>query len=740
MNVIFKRCVLLSILGIGASLTGLAQATPQCETAAQQIAGAMACYQDAAPGSPLLRFDGAQCQATDAAYFEDQTTAKKFAGAGQVTTLPKTGVPACPVLYLVNPAPPAGALAASVPASPDVRSIPELNKVLREHDPVEVLKLSSGRSTARALNTSANPNAIGTGLPAVAAEVVQILGQIVVDRSTQAAYRMLAEKVQGGLQCVTSDGKPNPNTFFPATCAAVASIRIQDLAMAREVLLRALASDIARAALNRVKWPPGTKLDAKLIAAIEKELDHAGLDAESVKTAKVALHGELQAAAAALRALKKPLTSTEATSVVTSAEAASARTPQRVLEQSITLLLTTISDPTKKRAGVVAHAIAAELEALARAQAAAHVDERAAPVVLAGAALIACEARVAAGTLPNLAACDISKEVDGFTAASERAKVVGRSVARSVQLALTATSDNKPDSDQRIVAALAASFDATCFAVNPDADLGCPALLDVVAQDHPRVILPLSLARGMLEAALERDTNRMVTTAVRGIEAVILPTLAASKETKARKKAMRLLAGIVQYSATFQPAGDGASDTTQAARHEQRTKILESLTADMSDRTGRDGDWIFSLGGSLAFVNGARFGSGETVYNGPVSLSLGVGLQNVPESCPVGWHFELGVLDLAQYLSFQSEPADSDANPDTEERKVVVREPKVQDALSPSFKLGFQWGREVPVYLAGAVGFVPFYQFVRDDGTKTANGAWTAGVALGGYVPLLDVN
>jgi len=88
----------------------------------------------------------------------------------------------------------------------------------------------------------------------------------------------------------------------------------------------------------------------------------------------------------------------------------------------VSLLIGTVSDPTKKRAGVAAQAIVAELEAFARARslgpcgrvigqgAGARV-----PLVLAGGALVTCEARVAGGQIPNLAACDISKEVDAFS-------------------------------------------------------------------------------------------------------------------------------------------------------------------------------------------------------------------------------------------------------------------------------------------------------------------------------------
>jgi len=143
----------------------------------------------------------------------------------------------------------------------------------------------------------------------------------------------------------------------------------------------------------------------------------------------------------------------------------------------------------------------------------------------------------------------------------------------------------------------------------------------------------------MLEAALERDTNRMVTTAVRGVDIVLLPTLANSEQTKARKRVMRLLAGVVQYAKYLSvPVAMLLRAVLSRSTHE------DSGIA----HAGHDGShrarWrlIVSIGGSLAAVGGARFGDGKTVYNGPFSLSLGLGLQNVPATIPVGLHLELG--------------------------------------------------------------------------------------------------
>lgn len=365
------------------------------------------------------------------------------------------------------------------------------------------------------------------------------------------------------------------------------------------------------------------------------------------------------------------------------------------------------------------------------------------PVVLASAALFVCETYIVEGKIDRLASCDVSREVDRFasgvdwsTDRQERAPAVGRSLARSMQLALDAKPGEGADkvaSTPRAVAALAGAFDAACYAVDRTKELGCPATLDVPAGDAERVVKPLSVARGVLEAALERDSNRLIASVGRGLD--LIATLQSDEATsRERRRALRLLSGLAQYAETF--AGTGDKD---GAKHEQRTKVLESLTADMTDRSGREGDWIVSLGGSLAAAGGWRVhapgGQGGGLFSGPLSLSLGGAVQRVPESDYPGPHFELGVIDLAQYLSFRRDIPDGGG----ETKAIVVSKPKLSDALVPSVKVGLQWGREVPLYVAGFAQYAPFYEYETSAGVDR-HGSFIFGVAAGAYVPLLDAN
>ncbi len=525
-----------------------------------------------------------------------------------------------------------------------------------------------------------------SALPDAAAEALQILGQIVVDRASQAGYRLASEKARRGLACGEGD-TPNPATDFPATCETLRTLRVQDIAMSRDVLVRALASDIASLALKPYAKP------------------------------------------------------------------AFAQTPTGALLSTATAAsLGAVSDAGSQRKATMARALADELLSLAQSAAAAkagleNVAPELKPVVLAAGAIVACQLRAEAGDLARLASCDVSREVDRLASGVKwspdeaRAPAVARSIARSVQIALEGFSrdeSDKPASTQRAIAALAGVFDATCYAVERDDPIGCPAVLDLPADHKRNELTYLAVARGALEAALEQDTNRLIASIGRGLE-LLTPAAAAGTKPDGRRemladrrRALRLLAGLAQYAQTF-----AEKEQTAEQKHARRTKILESLTADMTDRSGREGDRIWSLGGSLALVGAARVpgfgGEGGAVASGPLALTLGGAYQNVPKS-GAGLHVELGVVDLAQYLSFRKE-ADGDVPAD---KTAVVRKPSLPDALAPSLKVGLQWGREVPIYLAGFAQYAPFYEFEKKNGGDDRHGSIVFGLALGAYVPLLD--
>ena len=163
--------------------------------------------------------------------------------------------------------------------------------------------------------------------------------------------------------------------------------------------------------------------------------------------------------------------------------------------------------------------------------------------------------------------------------------------------------------------------------------------------------------------------------------------------------------------------------------HKQRTALLESLTRDMTVRTDRGGDSIFSLGGSLRVVGGGRIGRSvdgkhPAALASPLSLTLGFGLDYLFADSRNGIHLEAGVLDLGQYLAW--------------DEGLKLSTPDLGAALSPSFTIAYFWHRELPVFLGATVGYTPSYDFTA-DGSKP-HGAFNAGVTLGVYVPLFDVN
>ena len=151
----------------------------------------------------------------------------------------------------------------------------------------------------------------------------------------------------------------------------------------------------------------------------------------------------------------------------------------------------------------------------------------------------------------------------------------------------------------------------------------------------------------------------------------------------------------------------------------------------MTDRTGRDGDTVATLGGALRFVGGARVGltkNHDSAFYGPVSLPLGVHVTHIPEDdawCGCGVHLQVDVLDLGEYVSFNDQ-----AN---------VAKPNLADALAPSFTLGMAFGKSVPFVLGVTAGYSPRV-VLAPESSPNDKGALNLGVTAGMEVPLFDMN
>lgn len=230
----------------------------------------------------------------------------------------------------------------------------------------------------------------------------------------------------------------------------------------------------------------------------------------------------------------------------------------------------------------------------------------------------------------------------------------------------------------------------------------------------------LALTQPMVVSLIQRDTNSLITAITHALDVIGADKTLA----KDRKRIFALLGGLLNYAETYLPrksADAAASSTTESSLHEQRTKILESLTRTMTDRAGREGDCVWSLGGALQAVVAARIPleKHESIaLHGSISLPLGFGVQTVGG----GIHFMVGIVDLGQYVSWDS--------------SFEVAKPYAEDALSPSLSLGYAWGDSFPLFAAATAGYSPHYRF----SSTSSKGSLNVGATLGFYVPLLDLN
>jgi hypothetical protein len=302
-----------------------------------------------------------------------------------------------------------------------------------------------------------------------------------------------------------------------------------------------------------------------------------------------------------------------------------------------------------------------------------------------------------------------------------------------------ATGTPRPDVPARIAHALDASVELACVQWTTATGNETPSATvceDAALFSTPREAVavtargPRMLMRGarVLHAFLEDDSTDAAFEASELVMDVLVFQFADSIPTDRRRpfaRALRLLGGLLTYAETYREVAD---DSDLAAGHEERRQILESLSAEFTNRNERRGDWIVSLGGSLRLNAGARFHNPEgtdigAAFWGPASLVLGFGVDLVPN--PVGLHLEVGLFDLGQYLDFGD--------------GVTLRTPSPAAAVSPSLTIAISFlGPQVPLFLGVTFGASPFpaEQTASDPGRRVL---YLGGVA-GFYVPLFDLN
>jgi hypothetical protein len=531
----------------------------------------------------------------------------------------------------------------------------------------------------------------------IAAEVVQILGQIVADRASAAAYGLLTDKAKVWLKC--SDKEP----LFESTCELIKTLRLQDLAMAPDQLRGTLTQDALRYVKKKTRGV--VSITAAASSAIHVVL---APQASQPSPPQPADDGCAPANKDIRCAISRYLENHIIPAIAKPIDALTGHSSQAMVQ-------TLIADGLAKlQANTVAELCGLKpreqiLATVAVAFTKCKLDQS-----------TDCAIMQVVDTINNQCT-DTAEKLDDYQVG------YARSLAGHLWEAATLKKDTSAsDEPKRLVAGLEASFEVACMYANAAAGpYECKLLpkhgdplepSEAVAVTHDVVIAAANRDGGGIAAAFVRFLVR------------ILP----ADDDVTQRKGLRILSTISAYAATYFSSEKGSEDA-----HDRRTALLESLTRDMTQRSDRGGDAIWSLGGSLRGVLGGRLGRGYETSSGdkygtalwaPLSLPLGFAYDSLWETDDNkrrGLHLEFGVIDLAQYLSW--------------EEGFKISEPNVEDALTPSFTLSYAFGWELPMFLGVTVGYTPSFDF-NSDSENDKRGSWNIGGTLGFYVPLLDLN
>lgn len=453
-------------------------------------------------------------------------------------------------------------------------------------------------------------------------EVVQILGQIVVDRASQEGFRLLQQRL---IDLLTCEG--NGKTILPTTCQTLESLRLQDIASAPQALLSALLADLSSRLFD------DAKKEKEFVCAEITSLCADGKNACG-EIAKVCADST-KTRADVNNVCGDAKTAAGVSEICKDAEKSSSQLIAFLIavQRDIAPLLIRADHGIDSRvASLTTSLLRTKGMSIVKAQAAVASDPKLPPCTgstnqeraneslgFAAAATGAClassdpAATCPAGQVVAKLFADVCGSGGDMTI--ERA---AESLATDIVTALTALNDQtKPDAKRRLHAANDGLFDYLCLSV--DFEGGCPP-----SATPPTIQGIFGGLHTIFGSAIDGDKLETVVQTAALLKATVYKDL----EQKKYQRGVRLLSGVLDYTLTFDPAkangstSKGADSGTAADDlHSQRTKILESLTADMTDRTGRVGETIVSVGGALRVALGRWIRKdGKDAFYGPISL------------------------------------------------------------------------------------------------------------------------
>ncbi|MGN6106190.1 MAG: hypothetical protein ACTHU0_13870 [Kofleriaceae bacterium] len=208
-------------------------------------------------------------------------------------------------------------------------------------------------------------------------------------------------------------------------------------------------------------------------------------------------------------------------------------------------------------------------------------------------------------------------------------------------------------------------------------------------------------------------------------------------------KALELIGAVASYVQTYEAT---KSLSVEEARH-ARKQAIESLIDAATDREGREGDVVYSIGSPVGFAAGLRvapgssadYGSKLGAYDGGFGfqwrLPLAITRQRLPGADEIcGSHLALWIADLGQFTRTRAPGSQDDIT--------------WKDFLGIGVQGGFVLGSSRhSVVLALEASWAPGL-YARDVTIRTASttttervaGAFTAGLTLAYYVPFFDLN